>query len=190
MYQTASTVTLNLTTGAIAQSDPVSARASLSITLTGTGSLVNSNIKAALYRLNRVGIDGTLVATCDTFTGPANAFVGAMSLNTAEVVAAFTDLVSLREYETCEFTLLVYDASQAVYLYVGKLDVAYEYPLAAGTPPSVSPITSSTDTFGDMKLHAGSLYKQSPTDGLWYKWGVSGAGTQAHEILDDVGISL
>jgi hypothetical protein len=188
MYQTASTVTLNLTTGAITQSDPVSARASLSITLTGTGSLVNSNIKAALYRLNRVGIDGTLVATCDTFTGPANAFVGAMSLNTAEVVAAFTDLVSLREYETCEFTLLVYDASQAVYLYVGKLDVAYEYPLAAGTPPSVSPITSSTTTWGNYKLIAGVIHIQSATDGKWYPLTLAGQDSTVHEVLGETGV--
>lgn len=190
MRQTASTLSVNLTTGAITQSTPISARSSLAITLTGTGSLVAANMKAALYRLNVNGIDGTLVATCDTFSGPLNAFVGAMSLNTAELVAAFTNLEAVREYETLEFTLLIYDATQAVYTIYDHINVSYEYPLAAGTPPSVSPISVGTDTFGDLKLHAGSLYKQSPTDGLWYKWGVAGAGTQVHETLDNTGIAL
>lgn len=190
MFQKASTLSINLTTGSLDQSDPISARASLAITLTGIGSLVAGNMKAALYRLNRNGVDGTLVATCDTFTLSAGTFVGSMSLNTSEVVAAFTDLPVVREYEKARFQILIYDSSASVYMVWDFVDVSYEYPLAAGTPPAVSPITSSTDTFGDIKLHLGSLYKYNATDGLWYKWTIAGVGNVVHEVLDDVGIVL
>jgi len=187
MYQTASTLTVNLTTGEIDQSQPISARASLSITLTGTGSLVAANMKAALYRLNTDGINGTLVATCDTFSGPADAFVGSMSLNTAELVAAFTSLVSIREYERLRFALLIYDATQDVYLVYDYINVAYEFALAAGTPPSVSPITSSTTIWGNFKLINGVINLQSTTDGLWYPFTAAGTGTTIHEELGVVG---
>jgi hypothetical protein len=188
MFQKISTLSINLTTGSLDQSDPISARASLAITLTGIGSLVAGNMKAALYRLNRNGIDGTLVATCDTFTLSAGTFVGSMSLNTAEVVAAFTDLPVVREYEKARFQILIYDSSASVYMIWEFVDLSYEYPLAAGTPPAVSPITSATTTWGNFKLIGGVINIQSTTDGLWYPLTLAGAGTTIHEQLGETGI--
>lgn len=158
MLLTPSTVSINLTTGVITPSDPVSARKTLAITLTGTGSASADNQRAALYRLNRNGIDGTLVATCNTFTGSVNAFAGTMSLNTAEVVAAFTDLVAVRQYETLIFSMLIYDAADSIYTVWDDLAVAYEFALAAGTPPNVDPLSGSTTIWGNLKLSGGTLW--------------------------------
>lgn len=164
MLLTPSTVTINLSTGVITQSDPVSARRTLAITLTGTGNANVQNQRIALYRLCKSGIDGTLVATGTDlgagvqFTGPANNFVGTMSLNTAELVKAFTDMTALRQYEVGIFRVLVYDASDTVYTIFDDLAVTYEFPLAAGTPPNVSPIVSGTEIWGNLKLQNGGIY--------------------------------
>lgn len=185
MFLTESTLSVNLTTGVITQSDPISARRTLSITLTGTGSLVDSNMRAALYRLNRNGVDGLLVATCNTFSGAVNNFLGTMSLNTSEMVAAFTNLPSVREWETLRFELLVYDASTDYYLIWDGIQAAYEYALAAGTPGSVSPITSSTTIWGNLKLEGGTLYIQNLDTGLWNPLTSRGADNQQHLELGD-----
>ena len=190
MFQIASTASVNLTTGVITPSDPISARASLTLTLAGTGSLSAANMRTVLYRLNKNGIDVTLVATCSTFTGPANAFVGTMSLNTTELVAAFT-AISARQYETLRFNLLVYDASESVYIVDEHLDVAYEVALAGATPGHVSPITTSTITWGNFRLSGGVIYIQNLTDGLFYPLRLAGASTQVHaDIPGDGGIVL
>ena len=188
MLQTQSTLSINLQTGSLDQSDPISARASLAITLSGIGSLTASNMRAALYRLNRNGIDGTLVATCNTFVLSGSTFIGAMSLNTAEVIAAFTALEAVREYEKARFDLLIYDGSQEVYMVFDHIDVSYEFPLAAGTPPSVSPITSSTTVWGNMKLIGGVIHVQSTDDGEWYPLTLAGTSTTIHEVLGTTGV--
>jgi hypothetical protein len=190
MLNVAQSLSVNLTTGVITQSDIVSARSSLPVTLTGTGSLVNTNMRMALYRRLLSGVDGTLVATCSSFTGPLDAFSGSLNLNTDEVVSAFTDLQSVRQGEKLAFDMLIYDNSQDVYMVWDKLNVSYEHDLVAGTPGSVTPITSGTAVWGDIRLYAGSLYKYSITDGLWYKWYGAGAGTTIHEELSETGISL
>jgi len=185
-----STLEINLTTGAMTASDVIAARTSLSLKLTGTQSLVNSNIKAALYRFDPNTSSGTLVATCDSFTGGQDDFVGTMDLNTQQVVDAFEALEALRQNELATFYVLVYDATQNTYIIFDTIDLSWEFPLVAGTPGSVSPISVGTDTLGDLKLHNGSLYKHSATDGLWYQWTVVGAGATIHEHLDETGIVL
>ena len=187
MLQTQSTVTVNLQTGSLSQSDPISARSSLGITLVGIGSLSAINMKAALYRLNTAGIDGTLVATCDSFSMSSGTFVGSMDLNTAEVIQAFTDMEAIRQYEKATFQIIVYDASQAVYMVCDDIAVSYEYPLVAGTPPSVSPITSGSTTWGNMKLIGGVIHVLSSTDGLYYPLTLAGTGATIHEVLGETG---
>jgi hypothetical protein len=189
MLNSAQSISVDLATGYVVQTD-VSARNSIAVTLTATGTLVNTNLRMALFRLNREGVDGTLCASCSSFTGPVNAFVGSLDLNTAEVVAAFTALKAVRQQETIRFDLLVYDNTNPIYTVWSSLNVSYEFPLAAGTPASVTPITAGTLVWGDLRLYAGSLYKYSATDGLWYKWSGAGAGSTVHEVLDETGISL
>lgn len=188
MLQTASTLAVDLTTGELNQSDPISARSSVAITLTGVGSLSAANMKAALYRLNRNGIDGTLVATCNTFVLSSSTFIGTMSLNTAEVIAAFTALEQVREYEKAVFTLLVYDASQAVYMVYDTIDVSYEFPLASGTPPAVTPITSSTTQWGNFRLINGIISIQSVDDGEYYPLTVGGSDATVHGVIGESGV--
>lgn len=188
MLQTSSTITVNLTTGAKTPSVPIAARSSLAITLTGIGSLVAANIKSALYRFSPFLSTGTLVATCDSFTLSGSTFVGAMSLNTAELVAAFTDLPTVRQYQPLRFWLLIYDSSASVYIVVDNIDVSYEYPLVAGTPPAVSPITSSTTVFGNLKLISGVVNIWDVTDSQWHPITASGAGSEIHINLDQTGV--
>ena len=186
MWQTSSTLSVNLTTGAITQSDPISARASLQITLTGVGSLVAANMKAALYRFD-LSNSGTLVATCTTFTG-STSFTGVMSLNTSELIAAFTACEAVRQYEKLRFVLLIYDASQDVYTIYDHIDVSYENSLAGATPGSVSPIASSTTVWGNFKLISGVINIQSVTDGKWYPLTVAGADTTVHGVVGESGV--
>jgi hypothetical protein len=189
MLNAAQSFSVDLATGYVVQTD-VSARNTVSVLLSGTGSLVNTNMRMALFRLNRSGVDGTLCASCSSFTGPVNAFAGSLNLNTAEVVASFTDLKAVRQQETIRFDILVYDNTSPIYTVWSSLNVSYEFPLASGTPPAVTPITAGTLVWGSLRLHAGSLYKYNETSGLWAKWSVSGASPTAHEVLDDTEISL
>jgi len=191
MFLTPSTVTINLSTGVVTPSDPVSARKTLAVTLTGTGSATVQNQRIALYRLCRNGIDGTLVATGTDlgagvqFSGPANNFIGTMSLNTAELVKAFTDMTALRQYEVGVFKVLVYDASDTIYTIFDDIAVTYEYPLAAGTPPNVSPIVSGTTIWGNMKLENGGIYLWNADTGLWNLLTSRGPDNQQHLELGD-----
>lgn len=182
MLNTTNTLTANLTTGALTPSAVVSARASLAITLTGTGSLTTGNMRAALYRLNRSGIDGTIVATCNTFT----AFVGAMTLNTTELVAAFTDLEAVRQGEIARFDLLIWDASNSLYMVWDHLDVSYEFPLVAGTS-NVSPISTGTTLWGNFRLINGVVSILSLTDNKYYPLTLAGQDTTVHEVLGETG---
>ena len=189
MLQTASTLSIDLVSGSLDQSDPISAKANLAITLTSPGSLTASNIKAALYRLNRNGVDGTLVATCNSFNLSSGALVGSMSLNTQELVTAFTNFEALRQYEKATFTILVYDASQNVYLVFTNIDLSWENSLASGTPPSVSPITSGTTSWGNFKLLAGGVIGiQSTDDGEYYQLTVGGVGQTVHGVIGESGV--
>jgi hypothetical protein len=190
MLSTASSATVSLVNGVVVQSDPVSARANLQLTLSGAGSETAANMRAALYRLNFSGVDGTLVATCNTFTGAAAAMLGSMSLNTTELVAAFTNLHAPRQYESLKFDLLVYDASPGTLMYTfwGSLNVAYEVGLAA--TGSVNPITGTTDTFGNLKVSGGMVYIQSVDDGLWYPVTGAGAGSTIHPVYGETGVAL
>jgi hypothetical protein len=180
MLLTPSTVSINLSTGVVTPSDPVSARRTLAITLTGTGAASSDNQKAALFRRCVNGLDGTLCATCDTFTGGVDAFVGTMSLNTQQVVAAFTDLVALKRYETLRFDLVIWDAQDAIYTVWDDLNVAYEFPLSSDTPPAVSPITSSTTIWGQLKLESGSLYLRNAETGKYNLLQARGADDGQH----------
>jgi hypothetical protein len=184
MFLTASTATINLSTGVIAQSDPVSARKTLALTLTNVGDKNVDNIRAALYRLNRNGVDGTLVATCNTFTLSGTSFVGSMNLNTTEVVTAYTNLVSPRQYETLRFDLLVWDASDNVYIIWDGLNVAFEVAVTDGST-NVSPIDTSTVIWGTLKLSDGVIYLFNPDTGLYNKLTAKGANEVQHLELGE-----
>ena len=185
----ASTLSVNLTTGVVTQSDPILIRDSCAVTLTGTGSHVNSNMKLALYRWLKS--TGTLVGTVNTFTGALDNFGGSLNLNVTPIITVFeTNLHGIRQFEKADFDLYIYDASQTFYLVQEKISVSYQNALGTGTPGSVDPITAATTSWGDLKLYGGSLYKYNVTDGLYYKWTAAGAGSQAHDVLDDVGIAL
>lgn len=188
MLQTQAALTVNLTTGVLTPSDPISARKALAITLSGTQSLTAGNMRAALYRLNEDGVSGTLVATCSTFTGPADAFVGSMSLNTYEVIKSFLDIGDVREYQTLRFDLLIYDASQAIYMVWDHINVAYEFALAGATPGNVSPITSGTEAWGNFKLISGTIHLQSTSDGEFYPLTAAGSDATIHPVMGETGI--
>jgi hypothetical protein len=180
----ANTLSVNLTTGVITPSDPISARASVTLTLTGTGSLTSSNMRAALYRLNRSGVDGTLCATCSSFT----AFVGALSLNTTELLAAFTDCEAIRQGEKLRFNLLIWDASQSVYMIWDFMLVAYETAVLS-TAVNVSPISTGTTLWGNLKLISGVIHLQSTTDNEWYPLTAVGQDATVHPQLGETGIA-
>jgi len=184
MLQTSSTLTANLTTGVLTPSDPISARASLALTLSGIGSLSASNMRAALYRLSRNGIDGDLVGTCNAFTLSGSTFVGTMSLNTTELVAAYTNLPSVREYETLRFHLLVWDTTATVYTLWDYLDVAYEYALTSDAS-SVSPISTTTETWGNLKLSGGVIHLYNITTGKYCELRAEGEDDVQHMLLGD-----
>ena len=176
MLNTSNTLSINLTTGVLTPSDPISIRATLTITLTNYGSLTSSNMRAALYRLNRTtSVDGTLVATANTFTS----FVGAMSLNTTEIVASFTDCESVRQGERLRFDLLVWDITSSYYTIWDHLDCVYEAALTSDAT-AVSPIGTSTTTWGNLKLSGSTLYIYNTSDGLYYPLTSAGATTEAH----------
>jgi hypothetical protein len=140
-------------------------------------------MRAALYRLNRSGVDGTLVATCNTFTS----FVGSMSLNTTEMLAAYTDLEKVRQYEKLRFDLLVWDASASVYMIWDHLDVIWEEALSSSAT-NVSPISTGTTLWGNLKLIDGVIHLQSTTDSEWYPFTAAGADTTVHPELGTTGI--
>jgi hypothetical protein len=190
MLSIASTASVSLVTGYVTQSDPVSARATLQLTLNGAGTEVAANMRAALYRLNRAGVDGALVATCNTFAGASAAMLGSMSLNTTELVTAFTNLKAPRQYEQLRFDLLVYDASPGVLVYTfwGSLNVAYEIGLAA--TGSVNPITGTTTSWGNLKVSGGVVYLLSAADGLYYPVTGAGSGTTIHPVYGETGVAL
>ena len=190
MLPTTPTLSVNLTTGLVSQSDPIPVRNTTQVTLTGTGSFVNTNMRLALYRLSNDLASGTLCATCSSFTGAVNAFTGSLNLNTSEMVTAFSNLEMVRQAEKLRFELFIYDNTTDYYTIWDSINVSYEHALVAGTPAAVTPITTGSLVWGDIRLYAGSLYKYSVTDGLWYKWIGAGAGTQIHEEFDTTGISL
>ena len=178
-----STITVNVTTRRVLQSDPVYSRdANCILTLTDFGGLSVANFRAALYR------GDTLVATCSTFVLSSGDAVGTLSLNTAELVAVFTPVSGLRAFECFDFILYVYDASQADYLFRGVVAVTYDMPLNAGTPPAVSPITSSTTIFGNLKLINGVVHVLSTDDGEWYPFTAAGSDQTIHPVLGETGI--
>lgn len=189
MLATSGSVSIDLTLGLVTITGIVSARSTITVTLTGTQLLTNSNMRLALYRLNRNGVDGTLVATCQTFTGAANAFVGSLSLNTAEVVAAFTDMKVVRQGEMARFDLIIYDASQSlVFMVWDHLEVAYENVLVAATPSNVTPISAGTTTWGNFKLINGVLHVLSTDDGEYYPLTFAGTDGTIHEVIGETGI--
>lgn len=175
MLNTTNSLSVDLTTGILTPSDPLSIRASVTMTLTNYGALSTGNMKAALYRLNRTGVDGTLVASCNTFT----AWVGALSLNTTEIVASFTDCQAIRQGEKLRFDLLVWDSTSNRYMVWDHLDCAYETALASDSS-AVSPIGVSTTTWGNLKISGGTIYIYNSSDGLYYPLTSAGASTQAH----------
>jgi hypothetical protein len=54
--------------------------------------------------------------------------------------------------------MLLYDAADSVYTVWGDLPVAYEFALAAGTPPNVDPLSGGTTIWGNLKLEGGTLW--------------------------------
>ena len=181
----ASTLSIDLVTGVITQSDPLLARDSCTVTLTTPGSHAATNMKLALYRW--LGDLGTLVGAVNTFTG-STSYSGSLDTNVEELIAVFTDdIVSVRQFERLDFDVLVYDSTVDYYLVEGTVTVAYQEALAAGTPGTVTPITSGTGTWGNLKLHAGTIYIQSVTDGLWYPIGAAGAGDEVSYTLPGSG---
>jgi len=175
---------VNLTTGAISQ-NYIPIKATAQVSLLGTGTKVNSNMRLALYRLSET--KGTICATCNTFN---ESFVGSLDLNTQEMVDAYNAIESARQGELLEFILLVYDNAQSIFTIFDHINVGFESWLVPGTPPAVSPITTETLVFGSLRLYLGDLYKYNPDDGLWHKWTLAGTGIYVHEEISDVGIVL
>jgi len=114
-----------------------------------------------------------------------------MSLNTTELVAAFTAIEAVRQYEKLRFDLLIWDASASVYTIFDHLDVSYEFALSAAAAASVTPITGTTDTWGNLKLSGGTIYVLNLTDGEYYPLRLAGADDQVHvDVPGDGGIVL
>jgi hypothetical protein len=107
-----------------------------------------------------------------------------MSLNTTEVVAAFTDLAAVRQYETCQFDLLVWDTTNNIYTIWDHLNVAYEFALTSDAS-SVSPIDAGTTTWGNLRSYGGNIYVYNVETGLWNKLTAAGIDDQQHMLLDN-----
>jgi hypothetical protein len=186
MLTVAQTASVNLATGVVTQGD-LSARANLQLTLVGVGTETVANYRAALYRLNANGVEGTLAATCNSFSGLATAMLGSMSLNTTELVSAFTDLQTVRQGEQLKFELLVWDASPGVLVFNvwSSLYVGYEFALAGVVTASVNPITGTTVSWGNLKIQAGQIYVLNTTTGEYDPLTAAGVDGQQHLDVGD-----
>jgi hypothetical protein len=182
MLQT-STLTVDLTNRYVLQSDPVALRDTVQVTLQNVGSLSAGNMRLAAYR------GATICATCQSFSVSGSGFLGALDLNTAEMVDVF-DRDAVTPHERLAFKLFVYDGSSTFYMIDDEFAVENQGALGVDTPPDVTPITPSTTVFGDLRLYSGSLYQISTTDGLWYKVTLAGSGATVHFNADENGITL
>ena len=104
------------------------------------------------------------------------------------MLAAFTAMEAVRQWEKAAFEVLIYDASTDQYMVWDKIHVSYDLSLAAATPPSVSPLTSSTTVWGNLKLISGIIHRQSVSDGAWYPLTRAGSDATVHEVIGEVGI--
>jgi len=172
-------LSVNLTTKRITISTELYLYNLVGLTLTGTGATVNTNCRAAVMR------KGVLVATCDSFAGPGDAFVGDLSLNTLQAKAQFT---GCRDWEQRDFDFIIYDASVSGYLINDKIPII-NAPLRDDDvlPGNVDPITSGTTVWGVFRVVDGVTYVYSRADGKWYPFIGDGAGDQVHLNVDGGG---
>lgn len=171
------TLSINLTTGRITASDPLAIRKTAVVTLTGTGSYVNTNMRLAVMW------KGAVVAQCSTFTGPADAFVGSLDLNTVEMVAVMTT-GKARDYEKKVCQLVVYDASTIGFVVNDRVDLRNTPARDTDVlPGNVTPITTGTLVWGNLMLKDGVSRMYNPTTGHWHKYTMEGSGAEIHYVL-------
>ena len=185
-----STITVNIATRRVVQSDPVWARdVACVLNLTNYGSVTASNMRAALYRVGVTDPVATAPVAPATFVVTDGVASAVLSTETVELIAVFTAHTGLRSYEQLDFKLLVYDAADSLgqYLFMGDITIQNNPALLPGTPPHVVPITPGTTIFGNIEVIGGIAGMRSTTDGEWYPLTLAGSGQTTHLVTGETG---